>query len=81
MSSLSNVVLPTAEAELWRYSRIGELELSSFAVGALSTTVSGDKSVVSRKSHLALAEVSSEAADVFETLHHEQSRNGANTVR
>ena len=80
MNSLSNVVLPTAELELWRYSRIGDLDLSTYSVGALSTTVSGDASVVSRESRLALADVSSESADAFETLHHEHSRNGDGTV-
>ena len=78
MGSLSNTVLPTAEAELWRYSRIGELNLADFSVGSLVTTVSGDESVVLRESRLTLADVSSEPADVFETLHQEHSRAGTN---
>jgi Fe-S cluster assembly protein SufD len=81
VNSLSNVVLPTAELELWRYSRIGELDLSSYAVGVLRTTVSGDASVVSRESRLALADVSSEAADVFETLNEDAARHAKSGAR
>jgi Fe-S cluster assembly protein SufD len=65
----ADIALPTAEQELWRYSRIGELDLGSYSVGAVTTTVSGDAAVVSHESRLALADVSVEAADVFEQLH------------
>ncbi|MEY3358490.1 MAG: hypothetical protein RIR87_1549 [Actinomycetota bacterium] len=65
----ADIALPTAEQELWRYSRIGELDLGSYSVGAVTTTVSGDATVVSHESRLALADVSVEAADVFEQLH------------
>ena len=33
--------LPTPDEEIWRYSRIGELDLASFRDGSASTTVSG----------------------------------------
>ena len=33
--------LPTAEQEVWRYSRIGELQLDRFHPAATSTTVHG----------------------------------------
>ncbi|MFM8417064.1 MAG: hypothetical protein ACKOAT_06220, partial [Actinomycetota bacterium] len=81
MNLLPNVVLPTAELELWRYSRIGELDLAAYAVGVLRTTVSGDASVVSRESRLALADVSSEAADVFETLNEDAARHAKSGAR
>lgn len=80
MASLSNLALPTAEAELWRYSRISELDLAEFTVGSHVTTVSGDETVVSKQPRLVLAELSSEPADVFEALHQEHSRAGTNTV-
>ncbi|MFM7081648.1 MAG: Fe-S cluster assembly protein SufD [Actinomycetota bacterium] len=72
MPALASIVLPTAEEELWRYSRIGELNLADFSVGSLVNTVSGDESAVSRESRLALADVSSEPGDAFETLHEEE---------
>ena len=34
-----DVVLPTADEEIWRYSRIGELELSRYAPGRVATTI------------------------------------------
>ena len=33
--------LPTSDEEIWRYSRIGELDLAAFRDGSASTTVSG----------------------------------------
>ena len=41
MSSLAALTLPTVGAELWRYSRIGELDLGSYAIGLADTTVTG----------------------------------------
>ena len=72
MPALASIVLPTAEEELWRYSRIDALELAAYSLGSLKTTVSGDESVVSRESRLALTDVSSEPGDAFETLHEEE---------
>ena len=69
MSVLADLVLPTAEQELWRYSRIGELDLGAYSVGASTTTVLGDESVVSRDAQLMLSDVTVEPADVFEQLH------------
>lgn len=68
MTNLSTVALPTAELELWRYSRIGELDLGSYTESVVATSVSGDDSLVSRGSSLSLASVSSEEPDVFEAL-------------
>ena len=35
------MALPSAEQEVWRYSRIGELDLASFTPAAVRSTVSG----------------------------------------
>jgi Fe-S cluster assembly protein SufD len=39
--------MPTAEQEVWRYSRIGDLDLDSFRPGAAVTTVTGGDGYVS----------------------------------
>ena len=38
--------LPTPQQEIWRYSRIGELQLDSYRHGTLSTTITGAESVL-----------------------------------
>ena len=42
LTHLDAVALPTTDAEIWRYSRIGELDLDSFTPGRADTTVTGD---------------------------------------
>ena len=37
--------LPSTEEEIWRYSRINELDMSKFASGKLTTTVEGGEGV------------------------------------
>ena len=64
MSSLAALTLPTVGAELWRYSRIGELDLGSYAIGLADTTVTSAVGALGSDSHIALADVSSEAPDV-----------------
>ena len=76
MSVLADLVLPTAEQELWRYSRIGELDLGAYSVGASTTAVLGDNSVVSRDAQLMLSDVTVEPADVFEQLHAQHTAPG-----
>jgi Fe-S cluster assembly protein SufD len=78
MADLSSVALPTAESELWRYSRIGELDLGAFAPGHADTHVIGEATDEAR---LALADVSSEASDVFESLHERRVRASGGAVR
>ena len=43
-----DVALPTADEEIWRYSRIGELNLAAYAPGRVSTTIDapGDAAAV-----------------------------------
>lgn len=73
MTELSSFVLPTAESELWRYSRIGELDLASMSIGSVATSVVGDAEV-GVTAGIPLADVSGEDPDVFETLHVQHAR-------
>ena len=56
---MSTVTIPTVDEEIWRYSRIGELDLESFRPGQVTTTIDGPadsiKKVVSRAQVLCLA--------------------------
>ena len=72
MTTLASLVLPTAESELWRYSRIGELDLGDFRAAALPTSVVGV--TASSDSKVALDNVSSEAPDVFEAYNSEHAQ-------
>jgi len=72
VTELSSFVLPTAESELWRYSRIGELDLASMSVGRVSTSVVGDAEV-GGTSAIPLSDVSGEEPDVFESLHEQHA--------
>jgi Fe-S cluster assembly protein SufD len=72
MTTLASLVLPTAEFELWRYSRIGELDLGDFRAAALPTSVAGV--TASSDSKVALDTVSSEAPDVFEAYNSEHAQ-------
>ncbi len=47
MRALADLQLPTADAEIWRYSRIAELDISAFTIQRGSLDVSGDASVFS----------------------------------
>jgi hypothetical protein len=38
--------MPTTDEELWRYSRIGELDLDRYALAAADTTISGGDGLV-----------------------------------
>lgn len=55
---------PTAEQEIWRYSRIGELELDRFTYGSLVTTVEGADAVVAHDATIA----DETALDLFSEL-------------
>ena len=62
---MSTLALPTVDEEIWRYSRIGELDLSSFKLGKLATKVEASgaaKQIVSSTTNVA-ARV---ATDIFE---------------
>ena len=64
---MSTLALPTVDEEIWRYSRIGELDLDSFKLGKLSTKVeasSAAKQIISSSTNV----VSRVATDIFEDL-------------
>jgi Fe-S cluster assembly protein SufD len=59
----STLALPSAEEEIWRYSRIGELDLSRFAPGTVRTEITGADAFLSPGSRAGIAMKS--APDVF----------------
>jgi Fe-S cluster assembly protein SufD len=59
--------LPTAELEVWRYSRIGSLDLESFAPGSAATTVTGGDGFVN-VDDAAVAGVDVRVHDLFDEL-------------
>jgi Fe-S cluster assembly protein SufD len=73
MSTLASIVLPTAESELWRYSRIGELDLSSYRTAPVTTQIS-EGAEVSTESSITHDAVSGESADVFEAYNAEHAQ-------
>jgi Fe-S cluster assembly protein SufD len=66
---LSSAHLPSTESEVWRYSRIGELDLSSYAPVALRTTVTGADGLTPRPELTAELVASMPVHDVFDELH------------
>jgi Fe-S cluster assembly protein SufD len=56
---------PTAQEELWRYSRIGDLRLDAYSYGSMATSITGADSVPTHD-----APVVSEPLDLFEDLNH-----------
>ncbi len=64
---MSTLALPTIDEEIWRYSRIGELELDSFKLGKLASKIdvsSAAKQIVSSSTDIAPRA----ATDIFEDL-------------
>ncbi|MCU0259565.1 MAG: Fe-S cluster assembly protein SufD [Ilumatobacteraceae bacterium] len=69
LDQLASVSLPTADEEIWRYSRIGELDLTRYVPGSVVTTVDGpDDLVVAALDTAGLDERLTDAADVFAEL-------------
>ena len=62
-------VLPSAEEEIWRYSRIGELDLSKFAAGAARTETVNADALRATGTHAGAAMET--PADVFAALNRE----------
>ena len=70
-------VLPSAEEEIWRYSRIGELDLSSYSAGSLRTeTIGADAFRGDDRSGL----VMTDDADVFARLNRESGTSPVTIV-
>ena len=76
---MSTLALPTVDEEIWRYSRIGELDLDSFKLGKLSTKIdvsSVAKQIVSSTTNV----VPRTATDIFEDLNGRNAQLTAITV-
>ncbi|MFM9172564.1 MAG: SufD family Fe-S cluster assembly protein, partial [Acidimicrobiaceae bacterium] len=76
---MSTLALPTVDEEIWRYSRIGELDLSSFKLGKLATKVEASgvaKQIISSTRNVA-ARV---ATDIFDDLNSQHAQLTAITT-
>ena len=65
---LTGAQLPSPESEVWRYSRIAELDLAAFRPVPLSTTVSGAATLIPSRDLTAELVASMETHDVFDDL-------------
>ncbi len=66
--------LPSPESEVWRYSRIAELDLAAFTPAPLTTTVTGAEGLVADPARTAELVASMTVHDVFDELnaaHHQ----------
>jgi Fe-S cluster assembly protein SufD len=66
MAGFADVQLPTAAEEIWRYSRIGDLDLAGYTPGKATTHVEGPSDLVSREDPGAIIE--GPPPDVFAEL-------------
>ena len=76
---MSTIALPTVDEEIWRYSRIGELDLDSFKLGKLSTKIDASsqaKQFVSSQTNIEPRN----ATDIFEDLNVRHAQLTAITV-
>ncbi|MFZ9636947.1 MAG: hypothetical protein ACO3A0_03400, partial [Ilumatobacteraceae bacterium] len=76
---MSTLALPTVDEEIWRYSRIGELDLASFKLGKLSTKIdasSDAKQIVSATTKV----VARASTDIFEELNGQHAQLTAITT-
>ncbi len=67
-AGLSSVVLPSTESEVWRYSRIAELDLAAFAPAPLNTSVTGAAALVADPALTAALVADMTVHDVFDEL-------------
>jgi Fe-S cluster assembly protein SufD len=65
---LTGARLPSPESEVWRYSRIAELDLGAFRPVPLTTTVTGDATLTPSPELTAELVASMETHDVFDEL-------------
>ncbi len=76
---MSTLALPTVDEEIWRYSRISELDLDSFKLGQIKTTIDASKTasqIVSSSTSVAPRL----ATDIFEDLNGRNAQLTAITV-
>lgn len=71
LTHLDAVAVPTADAEIWRYSRIGELDLSAYTPAVHEVDVTGDDGLVVRTGAVELFDTS---PDVFAGLNRSADR-------
>lgn len=71
LTHLDAVVLPTTDAEIWRYSRIGELDLTAFTPTDHEIDVAGDGGLVTRTHAVELFD---DTPDVFAGLNRSAGR-------
>jgi Fe-S cluster assembly protein SufD len=65
---LTSAKLPSAESEVWRYSRIAELDLATYRPVPLTTTVTGAAALKSSPERTAELVASMDVHDVFDEL-------------
>jgi Fe-S cluster assembly protein SufD len=70
LTHLDAVELPTTDAEIWRYSRIAELDLTAFTPTDHEISIDGDEALVRRES----AELFDTTPDVFAGLNRSAGR-------
>jgi Fe-S cluster assembly protein SufD len=68
--STTSLALPTAEEEIWRYSRIDELDLASFRLGTTRTVIENVEGIVlaPNEAQVSVGLAMATAADVFAQL-------------
>src|SRR5262245_11121583 len=66
-AAFDDVVLPTTAEEIWRYSRIGDLDLTRYQPGVATTTIDGGGDLAQRASG-AVSVVDAPYPDVFAEL-------------
>ena len=76
---MSTLALPTVDEEIWRYSRIGELDLDSFKLGKLSTKVEAS-STAQKMISSSTSVLAREATDIFEDLNGQHAQLTAITT-
>jgi len=74
---MSTVTIPTVDEEIWRYSRIGELDLESFRPGQVTTTIDGPADSIKKVVSRATSVVPRTSSDLFEDLN---AKNAALTA-
>jgi Fe-S cluster assembly protein SufD len=73
MPAFDDVVLPTAAEEIWRYSRIADLDLRCYQPGRATTTVTGDADGLVTEEPTAITVVDAPYPDVFAELNAEHA--------
>ena len=65
---MSTLTLPTVDEEIWRYSRIGELDLDNFKLGKVVTLINGSPDAITAVVSYTTNVAPRTATDIFEDL-------------